>query len=352
MLLDVPFITNGDYPAFLGRHLGDLSSVHFSLADPRLPDARQRLQDQDLHELITGLNRLKGVFRYALMNGRLLAPDRYFDREGLAETGDLLELLSDEAGLTGVVFADLYFLQGLADARPDLGARLEAVPSINAMPDSPGRVFALLSAVERTGFRVPSRIVLDRSLNRDFERLREVSEALRRARPGLQLLLMANEGCLFQCPYKPAHDAHVALVNEGLCGERTFAMNRDLGCVRRMLHDPGAMAASPFIRPEDTDRYAGLVDGFKLCGRNRGPAFLTRAVRAYLERKHEGNLLDLMDAMGDLADRVDIPNTAFPDDFFDHITTCDKDCARCGWCATLMERISTRNDPGLGRFSP
>jgi len=348
MLLDVPFIVDGEYPAFLADHAEHVRSVHFSLSSPLLQDARQRLAKGGAARIIKGLNRLTGVRKYALMNGRVHDPARYFDARGLDRTANLLKRLMDEAGLHGVIFADGYFLTALSDRCPDAAARLEAVPSVNCMLDAPDKAFAALAMIGETGFRPPTRLVLDRSLNRDQNRLEAVAGEIRRAHPDMELLLMANEGCLYQCPYKPAHDAHISLVNEGLCPERTFAMNRDFGCVRRMLADPGSMLASPFIRPEDLARYQGLADAVKICGRNRGADFLKRAVAAYAAGRHDGNLLDIMDAMGDLSDHVCIPNPALPRDFADRVTACDKRCGACGWCAGVMETVATRTDPGLG----
>lgn len=352
MLLDVPFLPDDDYVDFLRERSDRLASVHFSLCDTRVSDARQRTALADLDAVISGLKRLPGMDRLLLMNARFLHPERYFDTKGLHETADLLDRLTDEAGLTGIVFADAYFLQALSDARPATCERLAAVPSINAMPDSPSRVFALLDLIGETAFRPPKRLVADRSLNRDPDGLNALVHGLRARHTDIQLFLMANEGCLYQCPYKPAHDAHVGLVVEGLCGDRTFALNRDFGCVRRMIREPGLMLASPFIRPEDAGRYAGAAHGLKLCGRNRGTAFLMRTVAAYAEGHYDGNLLDLMDAMGDLADRVRIPNGSLPADFFDRVTSCDKACRACGLCAALADRIAERVDPGLPTYRP
>jgi hypothetical protein len=344
--------------AFLAERLGRtgprrIASVHFGLNDPLVADARQRLVPGDMAAMLRGLRRLDAaghVAKYVLMNARLHRPERYFSRSDLDATADRLALLLDEADLDGLVFADPYQLQALSDARPEVAARLEAVPSVNAGLDSPGRALALLDMIADTAFRPPSRLVLDRPLNRDMARLQATAGRLRQARPGLAIHLMANEGCLLHCPFKPAHDAHIALVNEGLCGERTFAMNRDLGCLRRMLAQPGLLLASPFIRPEDTAAYAPLADGIKLCGRNRGTPFLMRVTDAYLDGAYPGNLLDLMDAMGDLADRISLPNGALPADFLSHVTECGHDCADCGWCSALVRSMGRRTDPGLPRL--
>lgn len=348
--LDVPFVPDGDYPQFLADRRDALASVHFSLHHPDMADARQIMERRDLTVIISGLRPLGDIPKYVLMNARLHAPDKYFSATHLDATARLLARLADEAGLAGLVFADPYYLQALSDAHPDLADRLEAVPSVNAMLDSPNRAFAMLDMIDATAFRQPGRLVLDRALNRDMQRLTEMSTRLKNALPTMKLHLIANEGCLYHCPYKPAHDAHVALVNEDLCGERTFAINRDFGCVRRMLSEPGTILSSPFIRPEDTRHYEGLVDGIKLCGRNRGVEFLKRAMTAYLEGKYSGNLLDLMDAMGDLADHMTVPNERLPNDFLERVTECGKECSACGWCAALSKKVMARVDPGLPRL--
>lgn len=345
--LDVPFIADGDYPQFLSDRADSLSSVHFSLHDPSLADARQLMTTRSATSILTGLDKLEGIPKYVLMNARLHAPDKYFDTAALKATADTLSLLVHDADISGLIFADPYYLQAFSDAHPALAEQLEAIPSVNAIIDSADRAFAVLDMIAQTAFKIPTKLVLDRSLNRDMPRLTDASKRLRSACPNMKLYLIANEGCLYQCPYKPAHDAHVAMVNEGLCGERTFAMNRDFGCIRRLLHDPGSMLASPFIRPEDVTHYAPLVDGIKLCGRNKGIDFLKRAVDAYLSEKFAGNLLDLMDAMGDLADRVDIPNAQFPSDFLERVSACAKNCRTCGWCTAEANTLVSRTDPGI-----
>lgn len=348
--LDVPLTPDPAWAAFLAERAAMLDSVHFSLSDPALSDARQRLTPLDPDNLRHGLETLSPVPAYALMNGRLHSPDKYFSAAALDRAAQQLSGLADLANVRGVIFADPYFLQALSDAHPALASRLEAVPSVNVMPDSAPKALAVLDMIATTAFKPPSRLILDRSLNRDMARLAETSRALRAACPDTKLFLLANEGCLLHCPYKPAHDAHVALVNEGLCAEQTFAMNRDLGCVRRFLNDPGAVPASPFIRPEDAPGYAEHVDGLKICGRNRGTPFLKRTVNAYLSGEYHGNLLDLLDTLGDLADRIDLPNQALPPDFLDQVTTCDKHCQTCQWCARLMKKSATLHPPGLDRL--
>lgn len=350
MRFDIPYLPDGDYPAFLAERRDHLAAVHFSLNDPALADARHRMKTRPIEDMVTGLNMLGDTPKHVLLNARLHHPEAYFDGERLAAIAERLDFLVREAAIDGLVFTDLYFLHALSDAHPEVAEKLEAQPSINCILDSPERVFAVLDAISRTHFQPPTRVILDRRLNRNYAGLTTTVETVKRRCPDLAIYLMANEGCLIGCPFKLTHDAHIAMTVEGVCGNRTFAMNRDLGCIRRFLDFPGAFAASPFIRPEDVHRYDGLIDGIKLCGRTKGIEFLKRAVSAYLARSYPGNLLDIMDAMGDLSDRVSLRNDQLPDDFFDRVTTCDKACDACGWCAALAESVITRMDPGLERL--
>nr|WP_321513390.1 hypothetical protein [uncultured Pseudodesulfovibrio sp.] len=347
---DVPFVPDGDYPEFLARHAASLASVHFSLYDQRLADSRHRMKSPGLDKIIEGLSSLTGVKKFVLMNARLHAPGRYFGKTCLDETARRLEHILERTDLSGVIFADPYFLQALSDTHPELVSSLEAVPSVNCMLDSPERLFAMLTMIDGTMFKPPSRIVPDRALNRNPSRLDKIINAVRSLYPTIKIHLLANEGCLLQCPYKPAHDAHISMVNEGLCRERTFAMNRDLGCVRRLLQDPGLMLASPFIRPEDVLWYQGQVDGIKLCGRTKGITFLKRTITAYIDGSYTGNLLDLMDAMGDLANRITIPNKSLPEKLFTQVTTCDKNCLGCGWCEGIMHSVAEHSESRLSRL--
>ncbi|CCH49598.1 hypothetical protein [Pseudodesulfovibrio piezophilus] len=345
--LDVPLTPDPEYISFLTECRGSLASVHFSLYDPTIVDARQRLEHHGLKDVIAGLKALEGTPRYALMNTRLHAPDTYFSPHALRSTAEALSHLAGETGITGIIFADPYHLQALSDAHPEVAASLEAIPSINSMLDSAGRCFSMLSMIRTTHFLPPSRIILDRSLNRDLEHLGRISERLKGAYPDIQLQLIANEGCLPFCPYKPAHDAHIAMINENLCRDRTFAMNHYFGCIRRFITDPSLILASPFIRPEDAARYAGMVESLKICGRNKGTPFLKQTISAYLDGRFTGNLLLLLDAVGDLADQIVVENTRFPDDFLHRVSDCLKDCDACRHCSAIAKKVVTRVTPML-----
>ncbi|OQX17009.1 MAG: hypothetical protein BWK76_10900 [Desulfobulbaceae bacterium A2] len=253
----------------------------------------------------------------------------------------------EEAGLNGIVFGNGYLLQHLADSSPVLASTLEAVPGVNLRLDSPARIHSLLESVARTGFRLPARITLDRELNRDLPRLAEVAAGCRRDFPHLRLELLANEGCLPHCLCKAAHDGCIDMINAGLAPELSEPLNRELGCIRAFGHEPWRLLTSPWIRPQDRDFYLGLVDGFKICGRTLGGAFLRRVASAFLAGVHDGNLLDLLDTPCWLAERLHLDAAALPADFLEHCGHCRHDCRNCGYCPALFQRIARPLSPEL-----
>jgi len=341
MKIEAPLVPDATYVSEL-RALGDmLDSVHFALPGLGAFDARQHAKG-DRKDILDALQDLPGVPRYLLLNGRMLPPERYLDRHAMRELAQELDTLRTEAGLVGIVVADFHLLRALGAAAPGICSKLEAVPSVNAMIDSPARLNAVLNAVKGSGFAMPSRVILDRSLNRDFTMLERTSKAARKRLPGAEIVLLANEGCLPQCPYKGAHNAHVAMVNLGLCEERTHEANREFACLKAFVNNPAMLLASPYIRPEDAAHYEGVADVLKVCGRTRGPEFLRRVVRGYVDEQWDGNLLEMLDAVGDASHLLHVENKSLPSDFLNKMTGCDQDCDRCGACTPLLERAFRR----------
>ncbi len=342
---DVPFIPDARYTAFLRENRQRLSCVHFSLYDPCIPDARVNSGSHPFRELIDGLSELTGVGKYALLNSRFHPQDFYAGGESLSALAGKLERLLDAGVLDGVVFADQYCIQALSDHFPEVAERLEAVPSVNAVIDCFERAASALRYLEFTRFKPPGRLILDRSLNRNAARLSKTSARIRETFPGVKLMLLANEGCLYQCPFKAAHESHIALAAGAFAKDATFAMNADKGCVRYFFTDPGQIFRSPFIRPEDGERYADSADALKLCGRTRGAAVMERIIRAYLEGAYHGNLLDIMDTMECLSERLYVANHDMPEDFTDQTNGCTRVCKTCGYCAGLAARYVRKLTP-------
>jgi collagenase-like PrtC family protease len=338
--LDVPFLPEEKYVEFLNDCSGELDCVQFSLLGGRRLDNRIQLESLDLHDTsIELLCELSIPRKYALLNSRFYGTSLFTDRKNLNSLVDALDQCAEKGVIDGIIYCDHYLLQLLSDEAPDLAGVLEAVPGINTMLDSHVKVEAQLGYIGETRFLQPSKIVLDRSLNRDLDRLADTARKCRKSFPDLKLELLANEGCLAYCPFKLSHDAYIALANlEGQ--DCTYLLNKELGCMRLVDEQPHRILQSPFIRPEDMELYLCHIDTIKLCGRTLGSGFLQRAVSAYIDRRYNGNLLDLLDTLQWLAPNLHIDNSSLSFDFANMLSMCDNHCDSCGFCKELFDSIS------------
>jgi len=341
----VPFLPDPDYMALLAAHRERLASVYFRLG-PGVPDGRlPGIGDVSPEAVMEGLAALPGVPRYGLLNSRFHDPAA-LSREGLSDLVLLLEGYLAAGLLDGIVYGDLYLLVALSDAAPSLASALMAIPSVNFLLDSAERATGILDYAAATHFRPPRGIVLDRSLNRDTRRAAAVARALRAVYPEIAIGLLANEGCLYACPFKAAHDSHIAM-SRLLPVKVGSGLKEQLGCLRFFTEKPERIFASPFVRPEDAERLEGVVDFLKLGGRTREPAAMRDVVGAYLAGSYRGNLLWLLDTLEALADRYRVDNTALPADFFTRVDGCSRHCHTCGYCAVLAGKFVRERGPVL-----
>jgi collagenase-like PrtC family protease len=130
------------------------------------------------------------------------------------------------------------------------------------------------------------------SINRDFRRLEAIRQAVR---CGLQLI--ANHVCLPNCPLQSYHQNGFAHASDGT--GTLFIDYCLLRCSRLRLTDPSQFIKSAWIRPEDLATYEAMgYTTFKLLERGIPSAELLRRVKAYSERRFDGNLAELLLSYG------------------------------------------------------
>ncbi|WP_051309358.1 hypothetical protein [Desulfogranum japonicum] len=337
---DVPFLVEKSYVDYLVDCEEELDSVHFSLMKSQKLDSRIQLHvEENTEAMISQLKRLKTPRKYALMNSRFYMPALLTNTGNMRPILETLAEYLEHGQIDGIVYCDHYLLQRLSDESPEIASSLEAVPGVNTMLDSFKKVEAQLSYIRETKFKCPSKIILDRSLNRDLDRLSKVALNLHTQFPQIHVEVLANEGCLPYCPFKLSHDSYIALANIHGC-DNTFDLNCNLGCVRLFDEQPHRILFSPFVRPEDIDLYFYHIDTIKLCGRTLGSQFLKRVITAYRERKYDGNLLDLLDSTNWLTEKLFVDNSSLSFDFANMLSMCDGHCEKCGFCKELFEAIA------------
>ncbi len=178
---------------------------------------------------------------------------------------------------------------------------------------------------------------VQRDFNRDLTHLRELAAWARAA--GKRLCLLVNSGCLRFCPGQTFHDNLVA--HEAEIDQTRNIEDWTPHVCWHCLADPRQRAAilkATWIRPEDLHHYEGLCDVVKLATRmHQRPRGV---LHAYVNRRHRGNLLNLLEpGFGPLfAPRI-IDNDAFPPDWFARTSSCGGRCHTCDYCDTVMRQV-------------
>lgn len=337
--LNVPLLVEPSYLEFLHSVCGHINTIQFTLPVLQILDNRTGWDSTNYQELSDALAGFPAQNKLVLLNSHFVSPVMLLEKGGLDGVIKLLDGLVSRGLVDGVVYCDHYLLTSLSDQAPELAASLEAVPGVNCMLDSYAKIDARLQYISETRFRLPSKIVLDRALNRDLDNMALVVRQIREYLPDITIELLANEGCFLHCPFKNTHYAGISFAN--LSGQdHAFQLNNELGCARILSEEPHRLLQSPFIRPEDVELYLCHVDSINLCGRTLGSSFLKRMINAYVNREYDGNLLDLLDTPNWLGEQLFVNNTGLSFDFANMLSICDNRCRECGFCEELFRSIA------------
>jgi len=212
-------------------------------------------------------------------------------------------------------------------------------------------------------------IILAESATRDFASLRSMRRALR-----CTLEVIANPSCLYFCYLDTNHINMMTHAAQGGHVSGGFVLDHcQVYCQRMKLGRPDELIKARWVRPEDVGDYEDVVDSLKLLERFRTTDTLMQVVRAYEQRRFDGNWvemltlprrnahnppnleylirpdcvnIDLMLEMADIfgysfSDVMQIDNRAL-DGFAEHFKTHDcyhSSCEECGYCADWAKKV-------------
>ncbi|MEW6608312.1 MAG: U32 family peptidase [bacterium] len=115
-----------------------------------------------------------------------------------------------------------------------------------------------------------------------------------------QFHLFVNDICLYQCPSRlhhaniSSHGSQSEHKNKGFVTEYCF-----LNCFYEKIFNPVEIIKSPWVRPEDLGEYEDIgIEKIKIVDRTCTTDWIVNVVKAYTERKYNGNLIDLLNLPG------------------------------------------------------
>jgi collagenase-like PrtC family protease len=180
---------------------------------------------------------------------------------------------------------------------------------------------------------------IGRDIHRDLSAVKRISEWAHAN--GKKVGILANSGCLRNCPWQTYHDNLVAHSAAAMSVRPAAGFNPHLCWT--MYENPEnfpEILKATWIRPEDIHRYEPYVDFVKLATRQH--SMFRLVAEAYVNRSFKGNLLDLLEpgfapAFG--RQGVMLDNSAFPSDWAERVSHCSRECTDCGYCDKVFEVI-------------
>lgn len=311
----------------------------------------------------------KGIEFSYLLNAPCLGNLQY-SRKGYGQIIDLLEWV-DDAGADSVVVGVPYLIDLIRKRFP----RLKIKASTTA------RVNTVRKALQYEEMGVEE-IIIDEHINREFKTLEAIRKTVK-----CNLEILVNNICLWQCPYNYEHvnhDGHAS--REGEEEANCYLQYPGYLCLYRKLMEPVELLKSPWIRPEDLPHYEALgYDRFKITERFKRTPLLVEHVKAYENRRYDGNLLDLftlprkgaftplhleyfikpehvnimkiseLEKVFDLEVRelIRMDNRKL-DGFIEHFKKMDcnqTSCSQCLYCEKVFEEVATVDRGGVEKAS-
>ena len=179
-----------------------------------------------------------------------------------------------------------------------------------------------------------------RDVQRDLPTFRKMAAWCRDH--GKKLCLLANSGCVRNCPWQVFHETLLSHKFTNTFQEMEV-QNLELICNRIFIQKKSFadFLRCSWIRPEDIHVFEPELETIKLS--TREARYPHEIVEAYVNGSYDGNLLRLMDpyhAFGFRPNRID--NKSFPADW---VTSgiagkCADNCKHCGKCEKILEQVT------------
>ena len=224
---------------------------------------------------------------------------------------DALERLHGDFGVSSVTVANLALARRIREKRPEFRITASVLMGIAR----PAQVLMVQDWVDG--------ITPDNSLMRDLDGLRRMRDAF-----SGELRLLVNEACIPGCPHRTQHFYEMGYAD-------SFPASL---CQQMLAERPWLRLTGAWILPRHLVYYEGLYDSLKLAGRVtlRDRANYLTVLSAYVNRK-EILPKDIGGGPASVLEPIDMP-----DELFEMILHCDKNCHICSICRDYYEQAITQ----------
>jgi collagenase-like PrtC family protease len=186
----------------------------------------------------------------------------------------------EDMGTDSVIVTIPFLIQLIEKQFPNLKIRVSTISQVNSI--NRAKFYESLGATQ---------ITPDVMINRDFQTLKQMKKAIQ-----AELVLLLTDGCLFQCPFRNYHYNILGHASQTIQQfNRNYIDTCILNCSIIKFSNPTEVLKCRWIRPEDLKYYEEIgINRFKIAGRRMSTDWIVRSVKAFSERKYEGNLVDIV----------------------------------------------------------
>jgi collagenase-like PrtC family protease len=263
-------------------------------------------------------------FNYSLNTTCL--ENREFTPKGIAEITHFLDQLQ-EAGVRSITIAMPSLMELIRINKYDFEIKASTLCQIV----NPNRA----QAFKRLGV---SAIVLDESINRDFDKLTRIRSSF-----GDQTEIIINVICHKNCILEMFHHNQVSH-DLGAKSNNPSATYYSHRCMMQRTEHASNIMKLAWVRPEDLKYYDDTgINLFKLQGRQavlKGD--MPRTVEAYMQESFEGNLVELLDCFYTTNSFVAYVDNKKMDGFIKPFVNdpnfCKNDCQNCNYCDNFARK--------------
>ena len=242
----------------------------------------------------------------------------------------LVRFLKNEVNISAVTTTSPFVAETLKN---EFGDSLYICASVNMRVDNINTMRQLSDSFD--GFYIR------KELNRNLEGIKQLHSWC--SENGKKLLILANSGCLSYCGFQTFHDNLVAHQN-GLTDSTYLKYPAPCWKYLDSLSEDDMLSAimqSNWIRPEDVWRYEEYFPEMKLATRMHSRPRMV--IAAYIRERFKGNITDLTEpSYSSLFRGKILDNTLLKDEWFDMVSKCDKNCHKCDYCKTTVQKIKIK----------
>jgi collagenase-like PrtC family protease len=182
-------------------------------------------------------------------------------------------------------------------------------------------------------------IIVDRSLNRDLDTLRKMSNYAKQH--DIKITMLVNEGCIVDCKWKQWDDLIISQIKFQDKRDITANVHNKLGCVSYFNNNPAEWLKTAFTLPNDLTKFDGLVDTIKIAGRGFPLTRWHKVIEAYQTGSGNIRFGDLLSTTGFVPLAKTLVNEITELGFNQLTNNCKTVCGtECNHCDKVYDKLT------------